>query len=123
MPKKTIAEEFGLDPETLHPEESYPAPSIASEQKPAIWIQSNHIDNAKNGAFLSRTGPFKMQSDWAPLFTGPPNTADIEQRVAEACAALCGTRAQQIPFNQQVRKDEAQGCEAEILSGKWREYR
>lgn len=55
-------------------------------------------------------------------FTSPPNTADIEQRVAQACAALCGTRGLQAPYNQQVRSDEAQACEAEILSGKWREY-
>lgn len=47
-------------------EAGYLAAMASLEQ--AIWIQSNHIDCAKKGPFLSRTGPQKMQSDWVPLY-------------------------------------------------------
>ena len=40
-------------------------------QEPAIWIQSNHLQHAKNGPYLARTGPTKLMSDFIPLYAAP----------------------------------------------------
>lgn len=41
-------------------------------QEPVIWIQSNHLQHAKNGPYLARTGPTKLMSDFLPLYAHPP---------------------------------------------------
>ena len=40
-------------------------------QEPVIWIQSNHLQHAKNGPYLARTGPTKLMSDFIPLYAAP----------------------------------------------------
>ena len=45
--------------------------AAAPMQEPAIWIQSNHLQHAKNGPYLARTGPTKLMSDFIPLYAAP----------------------------------------------------
>ena len=40
-------------------------------QEPVIWIQSNHLQHAKNGPHFARTGPTKLLSDYVPLYAAP----------------------------------------------------
>ena len=79
------------------------APVIASEQKPvAEYVGASVI---------------QVIADYiepgTKLFTSPPNTAEIEQRVAEACAKLAECD----------HPPETTSVVSEIIrSGKWREY-
>ena len=45
--------------------------AAAPMQEPVIWIQSNHLQHAKNGPYLARTGPTKLMSDFIPLYAAP----------------------------------------------------
>ena len=54
-------------------------------QEPAIWIQSNHLQHAKNGPYLARTGPTKLMSDFIPLYAAPQQRKPLtEEQVYEA---------------------------------------
>lgn len=119
MPKKTIAEEFGIDPKTLHSEEVMidPSPVIASEKKPVAFTNSCELEyldfKRADGGLV--TGA--MWKEWdkdadIALFTSPPNTADIEQRTAEAIAKMI----------QGWSCTNGPSIAEAIRSGKWREY-
>lgn len=58
-------------------------------QEPAIWIQSNHLQHAKNGPYLARTGPTKLMSDFIPLYAAPqqrkPLTTAMEAEIEGDC--------------------------------------
>ncbi len=86
---------------------THPAPVIASEQKPVAVIRNSHqIDFIGSKDLPAGT----------ELFTSPPNTADIEQRVAEACANVLERLAWR------VKPASANEVAEELRSGKWREY-
>ena len=98
------------------------APVIASEQKPVAHLSrhfaSDTLDIGNEGA-----GSKNGWSAAFPVFTSLPNTADIEQRVAEACAKMRDKQAENLRklgffSDADIHSD---GAEA-IRSGKWREY-
>ena len=83
---------------------THPAPVIASEQKPvAEYVGASVI---------------QVIADYiepgTKLFTSPPNTADIKQRVAEACALVASQHNDFYLNGVEIAK--------KIRSGKWREY-
>ncbi|MFZ2974929.1 MAG: hypothetical protein WA049_20060 [Ferribacterium limneticum] len=83
-----------------------PAPVIASEQKPVGYFYYDH-------GLLRQAGDSATFDAHFPLFTSPPNTADIEQRTAEACAKLA----------ERDHPPETTSVVSEMIrSGKWREY-
>ena len=53
-------------------------------QEPAIWIQSNHLQHAKNGPYLARTGPTKLMSDFIPLYAAPQQRKPLTDEAIEA---------------------------------------
>lgn len=58
-----------------------------------------------------------------PLFTSPPNTADIEQRVAEACAKYCDNlKTYHVETGRPVLASVAEHAAHYLRGGKWREY-
>ena len=63
----------GAERESLRDEAAALLRELAAEpmQEPAIWIQSNHLQHAKNGPYLARTGPTKLMSDFIPLYAAP----------------------------------------------------
>ena len=63
----------GTERESLRDEAAALLRELAAEpmQEPAIWIQSNHLQHAKNGPYLARTGPTKLMSDFIPLYAAP----------------------------------------------------
>ena len=86
------------------------APVIASEQKPVAWVD---VIDRHEGPY-NFNGLELLDSGKHLLFTSPPNTADIEQRVAEACEKLC--------VENHGKGDDAACCAYDIREGKWREY-
>ena len=83
---------------------THPAPVIASEQKPvAEYVGASVI---------------QVIADYiepgTKLFTSPPNTVDIKQRVAEACALVASQHNDFYLNGVEIAK--------KIRSGKWREY-
>ena len=53
-------------------------------QEPVIWIQSNHLQHAKNGPYLARTGPTKLMSDFIPLYAAPQQRKPLTDEAIEA---------------------------------------
>lgn len=116
-----IENAFRLAPGTLVKCDPYPV--IASEQKPVgyLWKWSNGIlddDHPKSGWNYSLEYPEMHPSNVNNIevikaFTTPPNTADIEQRVAEACAKYVAQSN-----SPEHRVELATG----LREGKWREY-
>lgn len=88
------------------------APVIASEQKPVAWVD---VIDRHEGPY-NFNGLELLDSGKHLLFTSPPNTADIEQRVAEACANVLERLAWR------VKPASANEVAEELRSGKWREY-
>ncbi len=84
----------------------------AYEQEP-VAIADCHEVHGSLCQFLNRT-PYGMKTikDGDKLFTSPPNTADIEQRVAEAIAKMI----------QGWSCTNGPSIAEAIRSGKWREY-
>ena len=91
---------------------THPAPVIASEQKPVAWVD---VIDRHEGPY-NFNGLELLDSGKHLLFTSPPNTADIEQRVAEACANVLERLAWR------VKPASANEVAEELRSGKWREY-
>jgi hypothetical protein len=96
---------------------THPAPVIASEQKPECWYDGNTFYANEESASMGCADMANLK----PLFTSPSNTADIEQRVAEACAKMVRDTMFRIGQSSPYRKMVAETLEA-IRSGKWREY-
>ena len=78
-----------------------PAPVIASEQKPvaevfdyleeelsAITCRHHGDPSYDHDAYWMKDRVQKLIAEARGIFTSPPNTVDIEQRVAEACAKM-----------------------------------
>jgi hypothetical protein len=42
------------------------------EQKPAAWIQPDHLQKAKQAPFLCRVEPTQRWADFVPFYTHPP---------------------------------------------------
>ena len=63
----------GTERESLRDDVSALLRELAAEPviEPAIWIQSNHLQHARNGPYLVRTGPTKLMSDFIPLYAAP----------------------------------------------------
>ena len=117
---------------------THPAPVIASEQRPFAWLWKT----AEGGSFLNYRDEVPGKG-WTrtELFTSPPNTADIEQRVAEAIAKFVSKGARELAeeYGQDDmgslsfgsghrgevmfdRYNELMELNDEIRLGKWREY-
>ena len=84
------------------------APVIASEQKPVAWVD---VIDRHEGPY-NFNGLELLDSGKHLLFTSPPNTADIEQRTAEAIAKMI----------QGWSCTNGPSIAEAIRSGKWREY-
>lgn len=87
---------------------THPAPVIASEQKPVAYLfEDGSAVIVANMVYVAEKSGQKVE----PLFTSPPNTADIEQRTAEAIAhwIRCGDHHGVITSD-------------DVLAGKWKEY-
>lgn len=84
------------------------APVIASEKKPVAWVD---IIDRHEGPY-NFNGLELLDSGKHLLFTSPPNTADIEQRTAEAIAKMI----------QGWSCTNGPSIAEAIRSGKWREY-
>ena len=87
---------------------THPTPIIASEQKPVAWVD---VIDRHEGPY-NFNGLELLDSGKHLLFTTPPDTADIEQRVAEACAKMI----------QGWSCTNGPSIAEAIRSGKWREY-
>ena len=94
----------------------HPIPIIANEQKPVAFTNSCELEyldfkRADGGLVIGAMWKEWDEDAGIPLFTSPPNTADIEQRVAEAIAhwIRCGDHHGVI-------------TSADVLAGKWRKY-
>ena len=104
------------------------APVIASEQKPEWsycpecgseeihYEEGDHkqCNNCHQEWFSTIDYSNTVKLNLQQLFTSSPNTADIEQRVAEACEKLC--------VENHGKGDDAACCAYDIREGKWREY-
>ncbi len=88
---------------------THPYPVIASEQKPVAWVD---VIDRHEGPY-NFNGLELLDSGKHLLFTSPPNTADIEQRVAKACARVAADMG--------LSGVEGYNCAENILL-KWREY-
>ena len=76
----------GAERESLRDEAAALLRELAAEpmQEPAIWIQSNHLQHAKNGPYLARTGPTKLMSDFIPLYAAPQQRKPLTDEAIEA---------------------------------------
>lgn len=97
------------DPELLAELRKDAAPVIASEQKPVAWVD---VIDRHEGPY-NFNGLELLDSGKHLLFTSPPNTADIEQRVAEACAKLI------VSDN---GKCDSHVIASQLVCGEWRKY-
>jgi len=61
-------------------------------QEPAIWIQSNHLQHAKNGPYLARTGPTKLMSDFIPLYAAPQQRKPLTDEQLKQAMSDAGVR-------------------------------
>ena len=52
-----------------------------------VWIQSNHLQLARQGVYLVRMAPTQHQSDYIPLYTADAIREAVEAE-REACAKL-----------------------------------
>lgn len=93
---------------------THPAPVIASEQKPYAY---EHSDGSIDKLFDSMA---------KKLFTSPPNTADIEQRTAEAVAKMAEDKdVERTDYCMHVYEEGEQyksDLIADIKASKWRGY-
>ena len=90
---------------------THPAPVIASDQRPFAWLWKT----AEGGSFLNYRDEVPGKG-WTrtELFTSPPNTAEIEQRVAEAVATYIHAKIGVL--------SDVDAAVADLRSGEWREY-
>ncbi len=58
------------------------APSTPqADAEPAVWVQSNHLDEAKRNVFMARLAPRQVHPDYVPLYTHPaPNEPQAEPK-------------------------------------------
>lgn len=54
--------------------------------EPIVWIQPNHLQQARKAPFLCRVEPTQGQPDFVPLYTHPP--AALAARDARFAAAM-----------------------------------
>ena len=71
-------------------------------QEPAIWIQSNHLQHAKNGPYLARTGPTKLMSDFIPLYAAPQQRKPLTDD--EALALIHATPREDVTQEGWIRR-------------------
>ena len=71
-------------------------------QEPAIWIQSNHLQHAKNGPHFARTGPTKLQSDYVPLYAHPQQRRPLTDD--EALAIIRATPQEDVTKEGWIRR-------------------
>lgn len=44
---------------------------LARLQSVLVWIQPNHLQQARRGPFMCRVAPDRLESDFVPLFAAP----------------------------------------------------
>ena len=99
---------------------SHHAPVSASEQKPVAYLfEDGSAVIVADMVYVAEKSGQKVE----PLFTSPPNTADIEQRVAEACAKYCDNlKTYHVETGRPILASVAEHAAHYLRGGIWREY-